>query len=163
MWVALFGMNKELIAEFETALLAANRSRSTIRERVGDLDRYFKSTGSDPSRATSKDLIDYMASGINSGWKPEYAKRIRSTFSVFFMWRHAERLREDNPALALPTIRVPHPLHTLPIPTEGVVKCAYTDAPNTAVRLAIALGAVLDLRRAEIATEKHCVSTERAA
>lgn len=145
-------MNKELIAEFETALLAAHRSPSTIRERVGDLDRYFKTTGIEPSMATTKDLIDYMANGINSGWKPEYAKRIRSTFRVFFMWLHAEGLREDNPALALPTIRVPRPLHTLPIPTEGTVQCAYTDAPNTAVRLAIALGAVLGLRRTEIAT-----------
>lgn len=145
-------MKDELAKTFEIALRAANRSKGTIAQRLGDLERFERTTGVDVSVATAEILKRYLAEGIDNGWKPEYAKRIRSSMRVWFAWLHAEGIRNDNPALTLPSIRVPRTSQTKPVTKESVVRAAYTDAPTTAIRLALALGAVLGLRRTEIAT-----------
>lgn len=145
-------MDSSLAQRFINTLRAANRASGTIDQRIGDLRRFESTTGVCPERATAEDLLNYLAGGINTGWKPEYAKRIRSSMRVFYEWLNAEGIRGDNPALRLPAVRVPRAVPVLPIPTETAIHHAYDTAETVTTRLILALAAVLGLRRTEIAT-----------
>ena len=138
--------------DFTHALHAARRAPGTVQQRLGDLRRYSAATGIDPLKASTKDLREYLGRGAQElHWAPEYMKRIRASFRVFYAWAHASGLRDDNPALALASIAIPKGAHTRQPAPEPVVRRAHLIAPTLRVRLIITLAATLGLRRSEIA------------
>lgn len=145
-------MDSQIENQFRTALLAANHAPTTVRERVGDLNRFERSTGIPAETATLTDLRDYLAAGARSGWRPEYMKRIRGSFRVFYSWMHAEGLRYDDPARALASISVPRDSSTKPVIDEQTLRAGYAVASTLAVQLILALAATPGLRRTEIAS-----------
>ncbi|MCC3263623.1 hypothetical protein LLE87_36220, partial [Paenibacillus polymyxa] len=69
------------------ALHAARRAPGTVHQRLGDLRRYSATTGIDPLKASTKDLREYLGRGAQElHCAPEYMKRIRGSFRVFYAW-----------------------------------------------------------------------------
>jgi integrase/recombinase XerC len=95
------------------------------------------------------DLVLYLGSGADlGGWKPEYMKKVRSSFRSFYRWAVLSGRMANDPAYALAPIGVPR---AIPHPTpEDVVLAAFLQA-SLPVRAMILLAATEGLRRSEIA------------
>lgn len=138
------------LEDFAVALRAARRAETTINARLGDLRRFEDATGcEDAAGASVKELRSYLAD-LAVSRRPEYVKRVRSSFRVFFGWLHAEGLRDDNPASMLAAISIPREVRRLPAP-EDLVHRAAAAKQSITVRLIILLAASIGLRRQEIA------------
>lgn len=138
----------EVPAGYRYHLLASGKSAGTIRQRIGDIDRFSRRCPNLFSVDT-EDLVLYLGTGAERGrWKPEYLKKIRASFRSFYRWAHLSGRMTSDPAYGLMPVTVPR---ALPHPTpEIVVLNAYAEA-SPAVQAMILLAATEGLRRSEIA------------
>lgn len=95
--------------------------------------------------ATEDDLVVWM--GAHS-WAPETRRSVRSALLCFYSWAVVHGLRDDNPVVDLPPVRVPPPC---PRPASDAAVRAARIRANQSQRLMIDLAALAGLRRAEIA------------
>lgn len=124
---------------------AAGRSPGTIR-----LHRYYLSVlrerhSSSPWRVTTAQLRELLAV---PSWAPETRKSARGALRSFYRWAHGSGLLEDDPALALETVRVP-PGQPRPTP-EHVVRQLLA-GPDPRIGFMGMLAAFGGLRAGEIA------------
>ncbi|MCX7521961.1 tyrosine-type recombinase/integrase [Microbacterium sp. STN6] len=138
----------EVPAAYRYHLLAAGKSAGTVKQRMGDIER-FSRRYPELFAVCAEDLVVYLGVGAEcAGWKPEYLKKIRASFRSFYRWAHLSGRMASDPAYALMPVAVPRPL---PHPTpEDVVLEAFAQA-SLAVRAMILLAATEGLRRSEIA------------
>jgi site-specific recombinase XerD len=99
-------------------LLASGKSAGTIKERLGDVERFARHCP-DVFAVTTEDLVHYLGIGADIlQWRPEYLKKIRASFRSFYHWAHATGRIQKDPAYGLTPVTVPRPL---PHPTPDVV------------------------------------------
>lgn len=134
-----------LVERYSTYLVAAGRRPGTVRQHRAHLGM-LAAHHPDPITITEDDLLTYLA---GKNWAPETRKSARSVLKVFFAWAVARgRIRQDDPARDLPTVRVP-PGKPHPVPASAI-RAAF-DRGNDAERCALALAGYAGLRRAEVA------------
>lgn len=124
---------------------AAKKPNSTIQLRTSHIMRASRDLPNDPSRVTTKHLIEWLA---RQKWQPNTQRAYRASLRAFFAWTTTQRLTEHSPAEALPPVKIPR---SRPRPTP---ETAFRDALRVAddrERLAILLGGICGLRRAELA------------
>lgn len=135
-------------AAYRYHLLASGKSAGTIRQRIGDIDRFSRHC---PNLfdVTTEDLVQYLGVGAESAnWRPEYLKKIRASFRSFYRWAHQSGRIDTDPAYGLSPVTVPRPL---PHPTPEVVVLAAFAGASPSVQAMILLAATEGLRRSEIA------------
>lgn len=124
---------------------AAGNPASTRDLRAYHLRRVARGVSSGPATVTTAELVGFLA---RPGWAPETRRSFRATLRAFFRWYVAAGHRADDPAAALPPVKVPR---GVPRPTPEPVLTAALDAASGRVALMVALAARLGLRRGEIA------------
>lgn len=123
-------------------MLAVGRSPRTVAERL----RVLHQSGLDVQHATVFDVEDWLAGlDVSPATRRAYTDALRS----FYGWAHTRGLRPDNPAAALPTVRVPKG-KPRPITTEQLHHLLAT-ARRRRLRGYLLLGAYAGLRVSEIA------------
>lgn len=140
---------KNKFTPYRQYLYAARKAAGTIHQRVGDLERFERSTKSDIEQATPAELLDYMADHYTT-WAPEYSKRIRASFRSYFQWRSSVVHGAIDASRDLPSVRIPKKRHRRPAPDDLVLD-AFEKA-TLRERTILALAATMGLRRNEIAT-----------
>ncbi len=129
--------------QYATAQRAAGRSAGTINLHRHYL-RNLAETVRAPWRATVLDLVDFVS---REGWAPETRKSARAAVRGFYRWGHGMGYLDDDPAEALPPVRVPA---GIPRPTpEHLV--AQLVARGDRLGFMAQLAAHGGLRRGEIA------------
>lgn len=133
-------------AAYRYHLLASGKSAGTIRERLGDMERFSRQCP-DVFAVTTEDLVLYLGVGAdNLRWRPEYLKKIRASFRSFYRWAHATGRMDTDPAYGLTPVTVPRPL---PHPTPDVVVLHAFVGASPAIQAMILLAATegCDVRR----------------
>ena len=130
--------------EYATAQRAANRSPATIRLHRHYLNQLIEVTPT-PWTITHRHLETAIG---NERWAGEARKSARTVYRGFFRWAHGHGYLDDDPAFALPSVRVPQAV-ARPAP-EFVVKYAVTRL-DPRLTLMMQLGAFGGLRVREIA------------
>ncbi|WP_181064202.1 tyrosine-type recombinase/integrase [Pseudoclavibacter sp. AY1F1] len=141
-------MNDEY-RDYRHYLYAGRKAPGTIEQRLGDLERFQRTTGLLPRKATARELLTYMSNGY-SDWSPSYSKRIRGTLRSYYQWRVQDGRASEDPSESLPPIKVPKRRARRPAPDEVVL--AAFDSGTLVERAIIALAASMGLRRNEIAS-----------
>lgn len=136
---------RDAIRHYAIALRAAGRSSGTIRLHLHYLDGAARVIPW-PWGATSDDLLGLLS---REGWAPETRKSCRGALSSFYRWGHGTGRIGENPALSLPSVRVPAG-KARPAP-EAVYRAALAEA-DTRGRLMLKLAALCGLRALEVAT-----------
>lgn len=132
------------VGEYVTAMRAAGRSAGTIR-----LHRYYLSCLAEshprPWVVSTEHLLAFLAV---EHWQPETRKSARGVVRGFYRWAHAAGHVLEDPAVSLPTVRVPA---GKPRPTpERIVRALVRDSDRRTAFMAM-LAAYGGLRAAEIA------------
>ena len=140
--------NDELDA-WTTWLLAAHRSRETIRIRTYHVRRVLTEIGADPWALTTAQLVDYLAA---QDWAASTRRSYRASLRAFYGWAQATGRRGDNPAALTPGITVPRSLPR-PVP-EDVLRAALA-AADERTQLMMLLAATCGLRRGELARARR--------
>lgn len=122
----------------------AGLSRGTIRTRAHYV-RALARTHADPLTVTRADLVTWLA---GPDWRPETLRSARAALQLFFAHLAATGARGDNPAGALPRVRIPAP-YGRPAPDEVILQALAGADERT--ELMIRLAAEGGLRRAEVA------------
>lgn len=135
----------EIAEHWTTALLAAGRSKGTIRTYLCHLNKLRRIRPSGPEAVTTSDLRQILADGQ---WRPETRKSVRTVFGTFFRWLHGEGYIDVDPALQLDIVTTP-PGVARPAP-EDVIRDALLEADERLEKM-IMLGAYAGLRACEIA------------
>lgn len=130
--------------EFEAALRKAGRAESTIRARVGDIERLHEEVP-DLKAATISDLENYL----QPHWSAFHRRRTVDSFRIFYRWAHASGYIERDPAVRLIRIREPHRPPLPPAPLEVILRAFEEGSLHE--RAIIVLAATHGLRRSEIA------------
>lgn len=131
--------------EFAQFLRTLHRSEDTITQRIGDIRRF--AGDSDPLIATPEQLGHYLHTNRNV-WRPEYRRKIRSSFVIFYQWATSSGRIQFDPTLNLASIR-PGLSPRSPIPEDTLLEGFYEAPLET--QAVIALAAAVGLRRTEIA------------
>lgn len=142
---------KDKFTSYRQHLYAGKNAPGTIKQRVGDLQRFERTTKLDIETATPAELLDYMADHYST-WAPEYSKRIRASLRSYFQWRAANVEGAIDASLQLPSVRIPKKRHRRPAPDDLVLD-VFDKAPLRE-RTILALAGTMGLRRNEIATLK---------
>jgi integrase len=127
-------------------LKASGRPPLTIalrKTQIRRLAHHFPDV--DPWELKADDLAGFM--GVH-GWKPETLKSYRACMRQFWIWAVTSGRTETNPAMLLPSVRVP-PGRPRPAP-EAIVN-AGRQLLDERLALMVALGAECGLRCTEIA------------
>lgn len=130
-------------------LYAGRKAPGTILQRIGDLERFERSTQILIEDASGEDLLQYMADHHHL-WAPEYSKRIRASLRSYFQWRAAADPDATDESRNLPSVRIPKKRHRRPA-ADDLVLAAF-DKASLRERTILALAAGMGLRRTEIAT-----------
>lgn len=134
------------IGDFGRFLKAAGRPRTTVAARTDQLVHCARTVGvASPWDVTADDLVDWLGT---RGWARETVRARRSALRTFYAWGITVGHTDQNPALALPSVR---PLPPAPRPApDSLVREAIASAPPRE-RLMLRLAAEAGLRRAEVA------------
>jgi len=133
----------DLVNQYARWCDAVGKAPSGTYIRVRYLRRLERHT--DLLTATEDDLIAWMGA---HEWSPETRRSVRSTLMCFYRWTVAHRLRDDDPTVNLPPVRVPPPCpHPVGDPALRRARLAATAEQ----RLMLDLAALGGLRRAEVA------------
>lgn len=116
-----------------------------MRLRRYHVQRVMAGVGVDPWQLDAEQLQGWLAS---QPWAPETRRAYRASLRAFYSWAQATGRRADSPAHLLPVVRVPR---GVPRPTPDAIYRDALAAATPRVRLMLQLGAVLGLRRGEIA------------
>jgi integrase/recombinase XerC len=139
--VALLGWGEALM-QYIQHMQAAGRAPGTIR-----LHRHYLSLLADrhrhPWTVTTVQLVAFMACDT---WSPETRKSARTVVASFYRWGHGMGYVSDDPALHLPTVRVPAGVPR-PAPEHLVLQLARRDDRLGFMAMLAAYGG---LRAAEI-------------
>lgn len=149
---------KDKFTSYRQYLFAGQKAPGTIAQRVGDLERFERSTGSDVEEATPAILLEYMADHYAT-WAPQYSKRIRASFRSYFQWRALTVPGAADASRDLPSVKIPKKRHRRPAPDDLVLD-AFEKA-SMRERAILALAATMGLRRNEIATLKLMARNDR--
>lgn len=135
---------QRLIDDFLDTLRSAGQREQTILTRRRQLVRLFLDGSMDPLTVSTTDLTRYFAA---RAWSPETRKSNRACVRCFFRWLQTSGRRTDDPAAALPAVRVPE-AQPRPCPDRHVLAALEhaTDEESIMVRAAAEYG----MRRGEI-------------
>lgn len=125
-------------------LRAGGDSEGTIHLRITHL-RWWARICPTPWAATRPALIAFLGC---ERWAPETRRSVRSSLRGFYGWAYIEGHIDTNPALRLPTVRIPM-AEPRPAPDEAI-RIALTKADDRQTFMLL-LGACGGLRRKEIA------------
>lgn len=134
----------DALAAWRNELQASGASNGTIRLYQHYLLRWSRACDR-PDAATHDTLIEWLAV---EHWRPETRKSARTALQSFYGWAHRTGQLPANPAVGLPTVRIPEP-DPRPAADDDILDAMLST--NLTVRLMIQLGAISGLRRAEIA------------
>jgi len=123
---------------------AGGRSAGTIRLHLHYLAR-LRQLHADPWSVTTGQL---RAALSDPRWAPETRKSARSVFRGFYRWAHGDGLIDDDPAIGLPTVRVPD---GVPRPAPEHLVRRLLALPDRRIGLMVMLAAYAGLRASEIA------------
>lgn len=135
---------REPLADYAAYLLAAGHStttRDTRRIHLAALALDF----ADPWAVTTPDLVLWIGRNHTG---PEYRRSLRASARGFYAWALAVGHVPASPAEQLPAIRLPRTL-ARPATDDALAHALRVASPR--VRIAVLLGALAGLRRAEIA------------
>ncbi|MBS3177257.1 MULTISPECIES: tyrosine-type recombinase/integrase [unclassified Pseudoclavibacter] len=149
---------KDKFTSYRQYLFAGQKAPGTIAQRVGDLQRFERSTGSEIEDATPEILLEYMADHY-AIWAPQYCKRIRSSFRSYFQWRAMTLPGQIDASRDLPSVKIPKKRHRRPAPDDLVLDAF--DKATLRERAILALAATMGLRRIEIATLQLSARSDR--
>lgn len=139
--VALLGWG-EAVMQYIQHMQAAGRSAGTIR-----LHRHYLGMLAErhrhPWAVTTAQLVAFMA---RESWAPETRKSARGVVAAFYRWGHGMGYVSEDPALGLPTVRVPAGV-ARPAPEHLVAQLARRDDRLGFMAMLAAYGG---LRAAEI-------------
>lgn len=136
----------DAIDQWRLALLAAGRSRGTVRLYTYNIGRVAAAHPDGPGAVGAGDLRRVLAAG---DWKPETRRSVRTAMATFFRWAHGEGLIDDDPARGLEAVRVPAGV-ARPAPDDIILDVLHEVDHRT--RIMILLARYAGLRRMEIAT-----------
>ena len=129
--------------QYATSQRAAGRSPGTVRLHAHYLSGLAR-TINRPWLATPVQLLEYVA---HDGWAPETRKSASGAVRSFYRWGHGMGYLPDNPALQLPSVKVPQ---GRPRPTPELI-VAQVVRRNDRIGFMAQLGAYAGLRAGEIA------------
>lgn len=136
----------DLATLYREYLQSAGPSPATVRLRVSQMHRLARELAVEPHEVTTELLLRFMK---NDEWAANTRATWRASISGFFKFAHGLGHLPSNPALMLPTVRVPH----------GQPKPATDEALEHAAKrldlrtcLMVELGRRAGLRCMEIAT-----------
>lgn len=132
------------VAEYVTTMRAAGRSAGTVklhRHYLGLLAGELRN----PWQVSPRTLVAFMA---RDGWSAETRKSARSVVRSFYRWAHGMGYMADDPAFALPSVKVP-PGRPRPTPEHLVRQLLHS--PDDRLALMGLLAAYGGLRAGEIA------------
>lgn len=136
-----------LLPTYERWLRAAGRSPRTIALRIYYVSRLARHVHwRHPADISHDDILEWLA---DSGWAPNTRKSAVASIRGFFEWANEEGHLRRNPAVRLPSVRVPAGIPK-PAPSTLVQKAMVQSSERDA--LMIALAAFAGLRRSEIAS-----------
>lgn len=137
--------NTELLASFETWLLASDRGDGTIALRM----RYARDLARnvDITTCTIDDLERIMAR--RRALEPETRKSQLATWRVLFGWAHKRGHRGDDPTAEIPSIRIP--VKTPRVAADTDIENALRTASNRD-RAMVMLARYAGLRLTELTT-----------
>lgn len=136
----------ELLSAFADYQRSGNRAKRTISTRTSLL-RGFAAR---QSVALAEATVFNMRRDLGrEGIAPSTMETTRNAFRAFYGFLHSEGLREDNPSLRLPVVKVPH---ALPRPyTAEQIDRLLSSGSYFRTRVMILLAAYEGLRASEIA------------
>jgi integrase len=123
---------------------AAGRAKGTVRLHRHYLGLLAERYPAGPWRLTAGQLEKFMA---KPSWSPETRKSARQVLAGFYRWAHGRGFIDDNPALYLPSVKVPPP-NPQPYP-EHLVRLVARDDDRVGYMAMVA--AYAGARCAEIA------------
>lgn len=132
-----------LYAEY---LESAGRPATTVNLRCGQIRRVARELDVTPIEVSTELLVRFMR---NDQWADNTRATWRASLSGFFRWAHGMNYLPTNPALMLPTVRVPHG-QPKPASDAALEHAAMYADMRTA--LMVELGRRAGLRCMEIAT-----------
>lgn len=144
-------------------LESAGRPETTIRLRVGQINKVARTLDVTPLEVTTELLVDYMG---NRAWADNTRATWRASLSGFFKWASGMGHLPTNPAAMLATVRVPH---GTPKPaTDAALQHASTRMDlRTGLMLELGRRAglrcmeIASLRREHVMTETVTVKTKK--
>lgn len=135
-----------ILADYRRYQIAAGHSPATRKLRMTYARMLADEVGKHPHRVRTDDLVRFMAN--RTGLKPASRGVVLSCMRNLFAWMQTTGRRHDNPAVALPKVRVPA---GVPRPCPERAVAAGLSVADQRTRLMIELAAFAGLRCAEIA------------
>lgn len=140
------GVNWEaLLTGWVVNMRAAGLADGTIKLRAYHVRVFAQRTGTRPREVVTADLEAYLS---GKDWKADTRRSHRASLVRFFTWMHTSGQRRDNPAAALPRVKVPRG-QPRPAPRDVITRAIMRADDRT--RLILLLAAHQGLRRGEIA------------
>lgn len=109
------------------------------------MTRAARAIADPPAAVTTDQLLAFLA---HPSWAPETRRSYRASLRAYFRWFLAAGHRADDPAAALPAVRVPRGMPR-PAPEQIIAEATRVATPRVALMLELA--SRMALRRAEIA------------
>lgn len=135
----------EAIAAYGVWMIAADRSRNTVRARKEQLEHVARRIGVGPWEVTLTTLLAYAGA---QSWSTETRRSRYAGYREFWAWGKRSGLTKHNPAKALPKVKPADP-NPDPVPASAYEPAVRKADPRTALMMRLAHDA--GLRRAEIA------------
>jgi len=137
-------------------LQSAGLSPATVRLRVSQMHRLARELAVEPHEVTTELLLRFMK---NDEWAANTRATWRASISGFFKFAHGLGHLPSNPALMLPTVRVPH---GQPKPASDSALEHASSRGDMRTALMVELGTRAGLRCMEIATlrREHVIAEQ---
>lgn len=132
--------------EYLLTLRAAGQRPGSVRLRRQQLCRLARGLECPPDAVTESVLLNWF--GHQQHWEPEARKSYRSAARGFFAWAERFGRLPNNPASALPAVRVPK---APPRPASDDAWSTALARADDRIRLMLRLAGEAGLRRAEVA------------
>lgn len=144
--------NEQVIRDYQTWLLASDRTDATIRLRLRDIAKLAHAH--ELTTVTEHELTAILAARRHHA--PETRKALIASWRLFFTWLHRRGHRTDDPTIHMHAPRIPRPAPR--VAPDDAIRAALTNA-TPAERAMILLGRGGWLRLSEIAalhtTQRH--------
>ena len=129
------------VSDWVLWLVAAGRSRETVRVRAATVRKIARDSGTrSPQEMTGEWLVAYCAA---QPWSTDHRRTVRASLNGFYVW-----LGQGNPAAVLPAAPMSRPA---PRPVTDPAWDGLLAAADPATALMARLAAEAGLRRAEVA------------
>lgn len=135
------------VGAYVTTMRAAGRAPGTVRLHRHYLGLLAELYPAGPWRLTTTHLEKFLA---REGWAPETRKSARSVVATFYRWAHGRGFIETDPALDLPSVKVPPP-NPSPAPEHLVRRLEADESGNGRLSYMSMLASYAGARVGEIA------------